>query len=89
MLFAREGCKGNKGPIQCMFNYQWDTKKEEKPEEQYKDFPDCVRYVALEQPQYKEPLPDIDPDLARMLLARDNRAVSVNPLYHGLQMKGI
>ena len=89
MLFSREGCKGNKGPIQCMFNYQWDTKKEEKPEEQYKDFPDCVRYIALEQPQYKEPLPDIDPDLARMLLARDNRAVSVNPLYHGLQMKGI
>jgi len=37
-----------------MFNYQW-KEGTEKPEEDYKDFCDCVRYAALEQPVYVEP----------------------------------
>jgi hypothetical protein len=86
MMFAAEGCKGNRGPIQDMFNYQW-KEGTDKPEEQYKDACDCVRYAALEQPVYKAPEQEIDQEFARMLLARDNRAVSANPLYHGLQVR--
>jgi hypothetical protein len=37
-----------------MLNYRW-KEDSDKPEEDYKDFPDCVRYVALEQPIYKSP----------------------------------
>ena len=54
MLFAREGCSGSRSPIQDMLNYRW-KEGSDKPEEDYKDFPDCVRYVALEQPVYKSP----------------------------------
>lgn len=53
MLFAKEGCGGIKGPIHYMFNYQYDENG--KPKEQYKDFCDTVRYVALEQLTYREP----------------------------------
>lgn len=54
MLFAREGCKGDRSPIQDMFNYRW-KEGSDKPEEGFKDFCDCVRYGALEQPVYKSP----------------------------------
>jgi phage terminase large subunit-like protein len=87
MLFFAEGCKGARGPIQDMWNYSWDEKNPDKPKEDYKDFPDCVRYAAMEQPVYKAPEQEIDQEFARMLLARDNRAVSANPLYHGLQVR--
>ena len=51
VLFAREGCRGKDGPIHQMFNYQYKEDKD-KPDEEYKDFPDIVRYICLEQPAY-------------------------------------
>jgi phage terminase large subunit-like protein len=85
MLFAREGCGGDRGPIQDMFNYSWQQGKD-KPEEAYKDFPDCVRYAALEQPCYKQPDPDIDPSIIKSLLdARKEPAY--NPTSYGLAMR--
>ena len=54
MLFAKKGCGGQKGPIRYMFNYQYDPDTQ-KPKEEYKDWPDCVRYVALEQFVYRSP----------------------------------
>lgn len=86
MMWAMEGCKGDKGPIQCMWNYQW-KEGTDKPEEAYKDFCDPPRYAALEQPVYKMPLPEIDQDLARLLLSRDNSKDTGSILYAGLQMR--
>jgi hypothetical protein len=37
-----------------MFNYQY-KEDADKPEEKLKDWPDTVRYVALEQPTYRGP----------------------------------
>lgn len=54
MVFFKEGCSGSRSPINDMFNYQW-KEGTEKPQEEYKDFCDCVRYAALEQPSYVEP----------------------------------
>jgi hypothetical protein len=86
MLFAREGCKGDKGPVQSMFNYQW-KEGTDKPEEEFKDFPDTIRYAALEQPAYRKPAPDIDPDLARRLaMGAENSRPPESLLYTGLQM---
>jgi hypothetical protein len=87
LMLAREGCKGDRGPAQDLFNYQWDPKKSDKPAEQYKDFCDTVRYFCLEQPVYKRPEPEIDPELARLLLDRDSRQKSGNELYYGLTMR--
>lgn len=86
MLFASEGCKGERGPIQDMWNYSWEEDKD-KPKENYKDFPDCVRYAALEHPVYKAPEPEIDEHLARMLLDRENQKNESNPLYYGLAVR--
>lgn len=87
MMFAEEGCKGDKGPIRHMFNYQW-KEGTDKPEEAYKDFCDTVRYAALEQPVYRKPEPEIDSFLARMILDRQNSArESGNELYHGLAIR--
>jgi phage terminase large subunit-like protein len=86
MMFAAEGCKGAMGPTQCMFNYQWKIGTD-KPEEAYKDFPDCVRYAALEQPVYRRPEPEIDSELARILLSRNNQSREENSLYYGLTVK--
>jgi phage terminase large subunit-like protein len=87
MMFARNGCKGDKGPTQSIFNYQWQDGKD-KPEEDYKDFPDCIRYVALEQPVYRVPVPEIDQEYARELLDRQNmRRDSGSVLYSGLSMR--
>jgi hypothetical protein len=69
MLFFEKGCGGDRGPIQDMFNYSW-KQGTDKPEEGYKDFPDCCRYAALEQSRYKKPTPDIDPELVKSLLER-------------------
>jgi phage terminase large subunit-like protein len=87
MMFAKEGCKGDRGPIQDMFNYSWDEKNPDKPKEAYKDFPDCVRYAALECPVYRKPEPEIDAALARLLLNKENNSISGNPLYHGLAVR--
>ena len=59
LLFAEDGCRGDRGPIQDMFNYQW-KQGTDKPEEAYKDFCDCVRYFALEQPVYRQPNVDLN-----------------------------
>lgn len=87
MMWAKEGCKGDKGPIQCIANYQW-KEGTDKPEEQYKDFCDPPRYAALEQPAYKAPEPEMDMFLARMLLDRQNiRAEHENPMEYGLNFR--
>jgi len=85
MLFAEKGCSGERGPIQDMFNYSWQPGTD-KPQEEYKDFPDTVRYAALEQPRYRRPEPEIDPALARMLLDRQ-KSPAYNPLSYGLVLK--
>lgn len=86
MLFAKEGTKGDGGPMQHMSNYSW-KEGTDKPEEAYKDFSDCVRYAALEQPTYKRPEPDIDEDMARMIMASRNEKPEGNSLYHGLKIR--
>ena len=63
------------------------NKGSDKPEEDYKDFPDCIRYAALEQPRYEAPKPDIDPELARMLMDRQNQKSEKSALYYGLEMR--
>jgi phage terminase large subunit-like protein len=86
MMFAREGCKGDMGPTQSMFNYQWEDGKD-KPQEQYKDFPDTIRYAALEQPVYARPVPELDQEFARMILNREASKPEPNPMYLGLSIR--
>jgi phage terminase large subunit-like protein len=86
MLFATQGCAGDRGPIQDAFNYRWKMGSD-KPEEDFKDFCDCFRYAALEQPVYKMPQPEIDPALAKMLLDKGDRKDEYNPLEYGLALK--
>lgn len=86
MMFARHGCKGDRGPIQDMWNYQW-KEGTDKPEEAFKDMCDPVRYAALEQPVYKKPMPEIDPDLARRLMDTENNRPPASILYSGLEMR--
>lgn len=86
MMWAKNGCKGDRGPIQDMRNYSWKDGTD-KPEEAYKDFCDPPRYSALEQPVYKRPMPEIDQEFARMVLARENSKPESNILYHGLQLR--
>lgn len=81
MLFARQGCGGARGPIQDMANYRW-KEGSDKPELDYKDFPDCVRYAAMEQPLYQMPMPEgFVPEAAPVQ--------AYNPLTYGLSMRGI
>ena len=54
LLLAKKGCSGVNSPIQYMFNYQYDDKTH-KPKEEWKDWPDTIRYVCLEQPVYRSP----------------------------------
>ena len=87
MMWAKEGCKGEMGPTQCMANYQWKPGTD-KPEEQYKDFCDPPRYAALEQPMYQPPKPEIDSEFARMILDRQNmKDESKSTLYYGLNVR--
>ena len=80
MLFASQGCSGQRSPIQDMSNYRWQEGKE-KPEEGFKDFPDCVRYIALEQPLYSvQKLDDYEAPIPP--------PQQYNPLYYGLNMGG-
>jgi len=58
IMFARRGCTGKDGPINQMFNYQY-KENADKPEGIYKDFPDIVRYICLEQPIYSSPEAEI------------------------------
>jgi len=57
MMFARGACGGEGGPIHHMFNYQYKKDKDD-PDKSFKDFPDIIRYMALEQPVYKSPADD-------------------------------
>lgn len=54
MMFAKKALGGPKGMIHYLFNYQYKEDRD-KPEEKFKDWSDCVRYVALEQPTYRSP----------------------------------
>jgi len=58
LMFAKEGCKGNEGPIHQMFNYQYKSGSD-KADEEFKDFPDIVRYICMEEPIYKSPESEI------------------------------
>jgi phage terminase large subunit-like protein len=86
MMFAEDGCKGERSPINDMFNYQWKPGTD-KPEEAYKDFCDCVRYFALEQPVYKPPAPEIDPELYKRLVEGQNQKPEPSALFYGLGVK--
>jgi hypothetical protein len=79
-MFAAEGCKGDRGPLNDFSNYQWKPGTD-KPEETYKDFCDTIRYIALEQPAYEPPNHKMD--LIAQFLAQKNEC-SYNPLNHGL-----
>jgi phage terminase large subunit-like protein len=74
MLFAKEGCHGLRSPINDMFNYQW-KEGTEKPQEEYKDFCDCVRYGALEQPIWSEQ--ENDKKVISLLTERNERSMTV------------
>ena len=80
-MFAEEGCRGERGPTQDLFNYQWKAGTD-KPEEQYKDFCDTVRYLCLEQPVYSPPNEKNDL-IAQFLAARSE--TDYNPLSYGLR----
>jgi hypothetical protein len=74
MMFAMKGCKGAGGPIHHMFNYQYNTKPgQDAPEKKFKDFPDIVRYIALEQPIYRSP--EEDRNVVQMLEKRHEEAI--------------
>lgn len=79
MMFAAEGCRGDRGPIQDMFNYRW-KEGTEKPEEAFKDFCDTVRYAALEQPLYRIPQPE-------GWMPKEPPQDVYNPLYFGLSLR--
>ena len=83
LLFAEDGCKGERSPIQDMFNYQWKPGTD-KPEEAYKDMSDCVRYICLEQPQYRQPQTE-DPILKFLT---ERREAEYSPLVYGLTLPG-
>jgi hypothetical protein len=87
MLFAAEGCSGDRGPTQDLFNYRWQQGAD-KPEEDFKDFADTVRYAALEQPRYKKPEPEINQEFAKFLLDKDRDKSEYSPSRYGLTMKG-
>jgi hypothetical protein len=81
LMFAADACKGDRSPINDFSNYQWKPGTD-KPEEAYKDFCDCVRYIALEQPVYEPPNEQIDL-IAQLLAARNETDYS--PLSYGLR----
>lgn len=89
MLFAEEGCRGDRGPIQDMFNYQW-KQGTDKPDEAYKDFADCVRYLALEQPVYRslerEPQNEMDTLLKGLPGQQKGQHERYNPMTHGMRV---
>jgi hypothetical protein len=87
MVFAENACRGDRGPIQDLFNYQW-KQGTDKPEEAYKDFADCVRYVALEQPVYRAPEREYDEEVIAFLREHQerHRECSENPMTHGLRV---
>jgi len=74
LLFAKKSCSGFNSPIQYMFNYQYDDKSH-KPKEEYKDWPDIVRYFALEQPLYRSPQDEAD--ITNLIAGRMKQAIDL------------
>lgn len=79
MMFAAQGCRGDRGPIQDMFNYRW-KEGSDNPEQDFKDMCDCVRYAAMEQPVYRVPQTE-------GWVAPVAQQDAYNPLYFGLVMR--
>lgn len=74
LLFAKKSCSGFNSPIQYMFNYQYDDKSH-KPKEEYKDWPDVVRYFCLEQPLYRSPQDEAD--ITNLIAGRMKQAIDL------------
>jgi phage terminase large subunit-like protein len=72
MLFAKDGCSGTGGPLHSMFNYQY-KEDADKPDEQFKDFPDIIRYVAIEQPMYRSV--ESEAKVVSLIQERMNKAI--------------
>lgn len=90
LMFAEEGTKGERSPWQDMSNYQWEKPTDknpapDKPQEKYKDFCDCVRYLCLEQPVYEAPSQRMDL-IAELLAARNEQ--DYKPMGYGLRVTG-
>jgi hypothetical protein len=62
-----------------MWNYRW-KEGSDQPEQDFKDFADTVRYVAMEQPVYRSP--ELDEVLMHMPPVE-----AYNPLTYGLVMR--
>jgi hypothetical protein len=71
IMFARDGCRGPGGPIHHMFNYQY-KEDADKPMVEFKDFPDIIRYMCMEQPTYSSP--QAEAVLSEVMAARKNAA---------------
>lgn len=54
LVLAKKSCGGYNSPIQYLFNYQYDDKTH-KAKDEFKDWPDVVRYICMEQPLYRSP----------------------------------
>jgi hypothetical protein len=81
ILFAKNACTGIGGPIHQMFNYQY-KENADKPEEDFKDFPDIVRYICMEQPVYTSP--ESETALKEHLKERMNAAISIRRIAGGV-----
>ena len=53
-LIFFDRCRGIDGPIESMRKYRYKIGTDQ-PEEDFKDFCDCVRYVCLSKPKYVDP----------------------------------
>lgn len=81
ILFAKGACSGNGGPIHHMFNYQY-KENADKPDDQFKDFPDIVRYLCMEQPVYTSP--ESDKEVISLIKGRMDSAYSVRRIGAGV-----
>jgi len=72
ILFAKNGCGGQGGPIHHMTNYQYKPGAD-KPQNEYKDFPDIVRYICMDEPVYKSPQDQAE--INEMLKRRQEKAI--------------
>jgi len=73
IMFAKKGCTGDNSPFRAMTNYQY-KEGHDKPEEEFKDWCDCVRYIGLEQPIYKAP--EGERKVIDMLKERNERSMT-------------
>lgn len=74
IMFAKNACSGSGGPIHQMFNYQY-KEDADKPDDEFKDFPDVVRYICMEFPTYTSP--ENEMEISRILKERQERAINV------------